>query len=204
MRLYCFFIYALGAISKLLGVKFSGRENMPKDGAVVLIANHRHWSDIVLMALAAWPRRVHFMAKSEYGNNKLLNWLIYHLGSFTVERGEADLKAIKTALKYLKQGEVVGIFPEGTRNHGEELLPFKEGAFMLAYRAKAKVVPLALTNAERYLGLGGARPAADMGEAYELGRFLNEAGKLDDKAAAEFARADLNDLLKQKAETKNK
>lgn len=198
MRLYCFFIYALGAISKLLGVKFRGRENMPKEGAVVLIANHRHWSDIVLMALAAWPRQVHFMAKSEYGDNKLLNWLIYHLGSFTVERGEADIKAIKTALKYLKKGEVVGIFPEGTRNHGEELLPFKEGAFMLAHRAKAKVVPLALVNAERYVGLGKNRPTADMGPAYDLDRFLGGNGKLDDKAAAEFAREDLKKLLNSK------
>lgn len=196
MRLYRFFIYALGLISKLLGVKFSGKENMPKDGAVVLIANHRHWSDIVLMALAAWPRQVHFMAKSEYGNNKLLNWLIYHLGSFTVERGEADLRAIKTALKYLKKGEVVGIFPEGTRNRGEGLLPFKEGAFMLAYRAKAQVVPLALNNAERYLTIGGERPTAKMGEAYGLEQFVGENNKPDDVAAAEFARAGLEKMLK--------
>lgn len=169
---------------------------MPKEGAVVLIANHRHWSDIVLMALAAWPRQVHFMAKSEYSRNKLLNWLIYHLGSFTVERGEADLKAIKTALKYLKQGEVVGIFPEGTRNRGEELLPFKEGAFMLAYRAKAQVVPLALSNAERYLSVGGERPTAKMGSAYGLDGFVKENNKPDDMAAAEFARAGLEKMLK--------
>lgn len=198
MRLYCFFIYALGAISKLLGVKFSGKENMPKDGAVVLIANHRHWSDIVLMALAAWPRQVHFMAKSEYGNNRLLNWLIYHLGSFTVERGEADIKAIKTALKYLKQGEVVGIFPEGTRNRAEGILPFKEGAFMLAHRGKARVVPLALTDAERYLGVAKPRPTADMGTPLELSDFVGENGKLDDKAAAEFARDELTTMLRGK------
>lgn len=198
MRLYCFFIYALGAISRLLGVKFGGKENMPKEGAVVLIANHRHWSDIVLVALAAWPRQVHFMAKSEYGENRLLNWLIYHLGSFTVERGEADIKAIKTALKYLKKGEVVGIFPEGTRNRGDELLPFKEGAFMLAHRAKAQVVPLALGNAERYVGISKPRPTADMGQAYALDGFLNEAGKLDDKAAAKFAHDGLEKLLNSK------
>lgn len=196
MRLYRFFIYALGLISKLLGVKFSGKENMPESGAVVLIANHRHWSDIVLMALAAWPRQVHFMAKSEYSRNKLLNWLIYHLGSFTVDRGEADIKAIKTALKYLKKGEVVGIFPEGTRNRTDELLPFKEGAFMLACRARAQVVPLALRNAERYLSIGGERPTAKMGAAYSLDAFVGENNKPDDVAAAKFARDGLAKMLK--------
>ncbi len=195
MRLYRFFIYTLGFISRLLGVKITGKANMPADGAVVLIANHRHWSDIVLMALSAWPRQVHFMAKSEYGNNKLLNWLIYHLGSFTVDRGEADIKAIKTALKYLKKGEVVGIFPEGTRNHNDDLLPFKEGAFMLAHRGKAVVVPLGLNNAERYLKAGKPRPCADMGPAFDLNEFVSDANKLDDKAAAVYARQKVQKIL---------
>ena len=181
--------------SGLLGVKFTGRSNMPTKGAVVLIANHRHWSDIVLMALAAYPRQVHFMAKSEYGHNKLLDWLIHHLGSFTVERGEADMRAIKTALGYLRKGEVVGIFPEGTRNRQSELLPFKEGAFLLASRAKAKVVPLAMHDAERYLKLGRPNPRVMMGEAFVLDDFVDGQGKFDGAAAADYAKAQLEKIL---------
>lgn len=188
-------VAVFSAFSRLLGVKIAGRENLPPEGAVVLIANHRHWSDIVLMALAAYPRQVHFMAKSEYGHNKFLDWLIYHLGSFTVERGEADMKAIKTALGYLRKGEVLGIFPEGTRNHQDGLLPFKEGAFMLAARGRARVVPLALFDAERYLKLGKPDPRAVLGEPLALDNLLDEQGKFDSPAAAEYAKERLEKML---------
>ncbi len=201
MRLYQFLVWLFRGISRLLGVKISGRENIPAEGAVVVIANHRCWIDIILMALAAAPRRVHFMAKSEYGNIKLLNWLIYHLGSFTVERGESDIKAIKTALGYLKQGEVVGIFPEGTRNRTDEpLLPFKEGAFMIAARGKAQVVPMAFFDAKRYLKFGKPNPQVLVGEAMDLEGFVNEKGRPDALAASNEAKHRLEKMLQIKQE----
>ena len=201
MRLYQFLVWLFRGISRLLGVKISGRENIPAEGAVVVIANHRCWVDIILMALAAHPRRVHFMAKSEYGNIKLLNWLIYHLGSFTVERGESDIKAIKTALGYLKQGEVVGIFPEGTRNRTDEpLLPFKEGAFMIAARGKAQVVPMAFFDAKRYLKFGKPNPQVLVGEAMDLDGFVNEKGRPDALAASNEAKHRLEKMLQIKQE----
>lgn len=195
MRLYRFLVAVFRFISAILGVKFRDCDKLPGEGAVVLVANHRHWSDIVLMALAAYPRQVHFMAKSEYGKNKFLDWLIYHLGSFTVERGEADMKAIKTSLGYLRKGEVVGIFPEGTRNHGKALLPFKEGAFLLASRGRAMVVPLAIFHAGRYLKLGKPRPNVVMGEAFAADGFPDEQGKFDSKIAAEYTRERLQKML---------
>lgn len=198
MGLYKFLVWVFTLFSKFMGVKITGRENVPQEGAVVVIGNHRWWSDIVLMALAAYPRQVHFMAKSEYGKNPLLDWLMKHLGSFTVERGEADIRAIKTALGYLKKGEVVGIFPEGTRNRTEEqMLPFKEGAFVLAFRGKAKVLPLAISDAESYAKLGKPCSAVQIGEAVDLQTFLNEEKKFDSLAAAESSRKIIGQMLAQ-------
>lgn len=188
----CFFTL----LSKLLGVRFNGKERVPADGPLVVIGNHRHWSDIVLMALAVYPRRVHFMAKSEYAQNRLFKFLINYLGSFTVERGEADMRAIKTSLGYLKKGEVVGIFPEGTRNKtAEQLLAFKPGAFVLASRGKAKVLPLAIHDAANYASLRKPRSAVQIGEPFDLAGFCDDRNKIDAPAAADFARQTIKKML---------
>ncbi len=196
MRLYRIIAFFFRFFSKLVGVRFSGKDKVPANGPVVVIANHRHWSDIVLMALAVYPRQVHFMAKSEYGQNHFFNFLIKHLGSFLVERGEADMRAIKTALGYLKQGEVVGIFPEGTRNKTkQELLPFKPGAFVLAQRGKAQVLPLAISNAVNYAGFRKPRTTVQVGEPFDLDGFLDERKKINAPAAADFAHQRIEKML---------
>lgn len=183
-------------LSRVLGVKFIGREKVPRDGALIAVANHRHWSDIVLLALAIYPRQVHFMGKSEYGQSRFLRFLMKHLGAFTVERGEADMKAIKTALGYLRQGEIVGIYPEGTRNKTAELLlPFKEGSFMLAARGKAMVVPVALCNAPNYIGFSRPRPVVIVGDAIDPKDFLDANGKPDNTALADAVRDEIEKML---------
>lgn len=196
MWLYRIIATVFSIYSKLFGIRFEGRQNVPAEGAVVVVGNHRHWSDIVLMALAVYPRQVHFMAKSEYAQNRLFNFLIHYLGSFTVERGEADMRAIKTSLGYLKKGEVVGIFPEGTRNKTtEQLLDFKPGAFVLASRGKAQILPLAISDAPNYAGLRRPRPKVQIGEAFGLEDFLDERNKLDAPAAADFVRQTVGKML---------
>lgn len=198
MWLYKFLIYVFKAFSRLQGVRFYNRQNVPGEGPLVVIGNHRCWSDIALMALAVYPRQVHFMAKSEYSKNRILGFLIKYLGSFMVERGEADIKAVKTSLGYLKKGEVVGIFPEGTRNREDGLLPFKEGAFMIASRGKAKILPLAIRDAEAYAKFGKPRSSVDIGECFELGGFLDERNKFDAKAAATYSERIIEKKLNEK------
>lgn len=201
MWLYRIIAFVFRCFSGLMGVRFMGKQNVPAEGAVVVIGNHRHWSDIVLMALAVYPRQVHFMAKSEYAENRLLKFLIHYLGSFTVERGEADIRAIKTALGYLKQGEVVGIFPEGTRNKTDRLLlDFKPGAFVLASRGKAQVLPLAICNAANYGRLRRPRAAVQVGEPFGLDGFLDERKKLADRPAAAFAQQKIEKMLNENVE----
>lgn len=197
MWLYRIIAFVFRGFTRLMGVRFTGKQNVPAEGAVVVIGNHRHWSDIVLMALAVYPRQVHFMAKSEYSQNRFFNFIIHYLGSFTVERGEADIRAIKTALGYLKQGEVVGIFPEGTRNKTDKLLlDFKPGAFVLASRGKAQVLPLAIYNAPNYASLRKPRTAVQVGEPFSLADFLDEKKKFAPQPAADFALATVEKMLK--------
>lgn len=194
--LYKLVVMFFSVLSAILGVKFSGRDKVPREGALVAVANHRHWSDIVLLALAIYPRQVHFMGKSEYGKSRFLAFLMKILGAFTVERGEADIKAIKTALGYLRRGEVVGIYPEGTRNKTDEvLLPFKEGSFMLASRGKALVVPVALTDAPNYIGLRRPRPRVIVGDPIDPRNYTAENGKPDNTALAEAVRNDIEKML---------
>lgn len=129
-----------GAFSLFMPITVIGKENVPKDGGMILALNHRSNMDVVVAALAC-PRPLNYMAKKELFENKLLGWLIRRLNAFPIDRGGNDLKAIKTALTRLKEGKVLGIFPEGTRVRNGENVSAKAGVSMLAIRAKVPVVP---------------------------------------------------------------
>ena len=123
-------------------MKKSGRENIPNEGPVILVCNHIHMMDVACM-YAQTRRRVWFMAKKELFENKLLGKLYSMFGAFPIDRGEADITGIRTAMKHLKDGDLLCIFPEGTRNKERKvpLLELQDGVAMLALRCKAEIVP---------------------------------------------------------------
>jgi len=127
------------------GFQVSGQENVPKRGPVVLIANHTSYLDPPALGVAS-PRRVYFMAKEELFRIPLFGWLLKGLGAFPVKRGTPDRRAFKRALAVLAAGNVLGIFPEGTRSKTGELGPAEEGAAVLALRSGAPVVPAGITG----------------------------------------------------------
>lgn len=128
--------------------EITGLENIPSSGPVILIANHTSYWDPPVLGCSI-DRVVHYMAKAELFHKPVLKWILPHLQCYPVKRGQADLQALKTSLKYLEKGEVLGIFPEGTRGKGEELLPFEQGAALLAVKAKATIVPVGLINTRK-------------------------------------------------------
>lgn len=132
----------------------TGRENLPPRGPVVVVANHISLWDPVAVGVAL-PRRVYFMAKEELFRIPLVGLVLKALGAFPVRRGEADLAAMRAALRLLRQGKVVGVFPEGGRNRTEGLQAFQRGAALLAVRARAPIVPVAVVGTNRILGRGG-------------------------------------------------
>ena len=123
-------------------MKASGRENIPQSGPVILVCNHISMMDVACI-YAQTKRRVWFMAKKEIFENKLLGAIFAGFGAFPINRGEADVAGIRTAMKHLKDGDLLCIFPEGTRNKKREvpLLPLQDGVAMLALRCKAAIVP---------------------------------------------------------------
>ncbi|HPT64120.1 MAG TPA: lysophospholipid acyltransferase family protein [Candidatus Atribacteria bacterium] len=126
----------------LLKVFFSfrvkGVNHIPRQGPCILVANHSSNLDPIVLGCAS-SRRVHFVAKEELFRNPLASFFLRRLGAFPLHRGEGDKEAVKRIFSLLKEGKVVGLFPEGTRNQGE-LGTFQRGALKLLLRAEVPVV----------------------------------------------------------------
>ena len=120
-----------------------GLENFDMNKPFILCANHISNWDVVALYLAC-PRLINFMAKAELFKFKPLAWLLKKVGAFPVRRGENDITAIKTAMKVLKDGEVLGIFPQGTRTDNDDQA--KGGAVLIASKTNVPVVPAAIVT----------------------------------------------------------
>lgn len=132
----------------LYRMKMTGKENRPPLGQGALVCgNHTGYSDPVFAALAVGSGgQTRFMAKESLFRNKPFAWLITKLGAFPVSRGKTDMGAVKTALKSLKDGKRLIMFPEGTRvREGVTDAEAKAGAGMLALRSGCPVLPVYLT-----------------------------------------------------------
>ncbi|MBE7088885.1 MAG: 1-acyl-sn-glycerol-3-phosphate acyltransferase [Clostridiales bacterium] len=112
------------------------------DGAYLMVCNHyRVWD--VLYPAAATTKPVRYMGKASLWNKNPMKWLVNYAGVIAVNRDGQDVKALMQAIRYLKAGEHVCIFPEGTRNTTEEpLLPFKGGATLISIMSKRPILPI--------------------------------------------------------------
>ncbi|KQO17426.1 lysophospholipid acyltransferase family protein [Paenibacillus sp. Leaf72] len=127
----------------LFRLEAKGLENIPADGPVILCANHVSNFDPPTVGVKV-PRKVHYMAKAELFKIPVFGPLIRAFGAFPVKRGGVSKEAIKSAITLLKEGNVMGIFPEGSRrNQGGEA---KKGAAMIALRSNAVVIPVAIVG----------------------------------------------------------
>jgi 1-acyl-sn-glycerol-3-phosphate acyltransferase len=118
-----------------------GTENVPAEGGVVLCANHTSLLDPPLLGTPL-HRMVHFMAKAELFDVPILGFLISKVGAFPVKRGGVSKESIRLSLSFLKEGRMMGIFPEGTRSNAGGM--GKKGAASLALKSGATVVPVAI------------------------------------------------------------
>jgi 1-acyl-sn-glycerol-3-phosphate acyltransferase len=143
-------------------VRLKGRYNVPRRGPYIIAANHLSWTDIPLIP-AFLPSKVVFMAKEESFHSKV-GWLVRFLGAFPVRRHEADRQAIRAAGEQLKQGKIFFIFPEGTRSLNHKMARGYAGLGMIALRAEAPVVPVAIWGSENALKKLGAEVHISFGE----------------------------------------
>jgi 1-acyl-sn-glycerol-3-phosphate acyltransferase len=137
----------MGAVVTVVG-RYSviGRENVPKDGPLIVVSNHLNNADPPLLG-AAIGRRIRFMAKQELFQTKagiFYRWF----GAFPVRRFEADLAALRRAQTILREGGVLGMFPEGHRSHGNGMGPPHPGTALIALRTGAPILPVGITGTE--------------------------------------------------------
>lgn len=119
------------------------------DGPVVFAANHIHVMD-QNNAIISTKRVIHYMAKKEYFDGKLA-WFFKATGCISVNRSIKDTTSVSQALKILKSGGCIGLFPEGTRNRTEnKLMPFKYGAVAMAKKTNATIVPYAVVGTYKF------------------------------------------------------
>ena len=181
MLTYGFLKKFMVAVTQILfPFKLVGAETV-EDGACVLVGNHYRIWDIVHMACTT-KEKVHFITKKELYKNKFLAHLCGIVEAIPVSRDGQDAKAVMTALRYLKNGEKISMFPEGTRNRTEEeLLPLKGGAAMFAIKARVPVYPVMCPHKTRLF----RRTKILVGDPIDLSAFYERRLTAEDYAAAE-------------------
>lgn len=124
----------------LYRLEVKGLEHFPKDGGVLLCSNHINELDPLVVGILV-PRDVHFMAKEELFSMPILKQILPHLNAFPVKRGMSDREALRKGLSILKEGKVLGLFPEGTRSKTGELGKGLAGAGFFGLRTDAQIIP---------------------------------------------------------------
>jgi len=179
--------YTLGVALKIVFRPWSrGRRNMPRRGPVILASNHLSFADHFFGALPL-PRKVVFLAKSEYFTGKGLKGLVSKaffsgVGQIPIDRagGEASERALRSGLRVLAAGHVLGIYPEGTRSPDGRLYKGRTGVARMALESRAPVVPCAMINTFEFLPSGSfrpklrIRPGVIFGEPLEFSRYYGQ------------------------------
>ena len=127
-------------------VRYSGRQNIPAEGGVLVVSNHQSHLDPPLVGIGI-PRRINYLARDTLFAFAPFGWLIQSVGSIPIDREGIGLGGIKESLRRLKRGEMVLIFPEGTRTRDGQIAPFRPGFTALAVRSKAAILPVAIEGA---------------------------------------------------------
>ncbi|MDN4495193.1 lysophospholipid acyltransferase family protein [Ureibacillus aquaedulcis] len=141
--LYDFAARLVGVFLTLNGskAKVYGKENLPKEGGYIIACTHNGYVDIFNLGVSMLPRHIHFMAKKQLFDMKVLGPLVSNLNAFPVDRENPGPSVIKIPRQLIKEGKIVGIFPSGTRS--TENAELKQGAITIAQLSKGQIVPAA-------------------------------------------------------------
>ncbi|HTY45828.1 MAG TPA: lysophospholipid acyltransferase family protein [Patescibacteria group bacterium] len=133
-----------------------GREHIPRKGGFIIATNHASFLDPVAVGIAA-TRRLNFMARHTLFSNPVFGWILLRVGAFPVKRGSTDISAIKEAIRRVKNGGGLLLFPEGTRSQpGEQLNP-RAGIGFLVEKLAVPVIPAFIDGTQKALPKGAKR-----------------------------------------------
>lgn len=165
-----------------------GKENIPKDGPILIVGNHKHLYDQCL-AIIATKRPIHYMAKKEYFDGRHA-WFFKLVGCIPVDRSKKDNNATSLALEVLKNGYALGLFPEGTRNKTDQfLLSFKYGAVSMAHKTDSLIVPFGITGDYKFRS---KNLTIRFGKPFKVDDDLEKANKKLEKEVEKLMRLNLD------------
>ena len=144
---------------------------LPKEGKYILTCNHQSFNDSVNLMVNS-KRTIHFVGKKEIFKNRFLAWGFRHMGVGCVDREKPDLSSFKSIFKILKEEQLLGIFPEGTRNKKDDgnLLEFKNGVALIALKTKTSIVPMRFLRKPKFF----RRNILLIGEPIDLSEFYDK------------------------------
>ena len=137
-------IIATLPIRSFFRMRYKDMDKLPKEGGLIICANHISFLDAFFLSVAL-RRQVFYMGKDELFRIPVLRAIIKGVGAFPVKRGAADRSSLERASEIIREGKILGLFPEGTRSKTGELQRFKSGAAMLAGKLRADIVPVSIS-----------------------------------------------------------
>lgn len=162
-------------VKVLYRAEYVGVENIPKDGGFIIASNHVSFFDPVIIGAGA-ARRIHCMAKAELFEKPFLGWFFTHLNAFPVKRGKSDKASVEYAVKAVNEGEVLGIFPEGTRSKDYKPGTAKAGVALIAKATGADVLPVSVYSGEKKLSPFKTKVVVRFGEVIKHEELSMEKG----------------------------
>jgi 1-acyl-sn-glycerol-3-phosphate acyltransferase len=181
--------------------KVTGREHVPATGGAILAANHLSFAD-QLFVPAVLPRKVFYLAKAEYFRapgpvGSLAAALGYAMGQIPIDRsgGRASVAALNAALPVLRAGELVGIFPEGTRSPDGRLYRGRTGVAKLALDAGVPLIPIGIVGTDQVQPIGARVPRLGRPVEIRIGKPLDLSGWQDRELPAGRLRREITDAL---------
>jgi 1-acyl-sn-glycerol-3-phosphate acyltransferase len=135
-------LYTLG-----FSLRFEGSRNVPRQGPVLLVANHQSYLDPVAIGLAVTHRQLAFLARKTLFANRYLGTFLRSVGVYEIDQDGIAKEGLQTVLNLLDQGRCVLVFPEGERTHTGQMQPFKPGVSLLLRKSRAVVVPVGIAGA---------------------------------------------------------
>jgi 1-acyl-sn-glycerol-3-phosphate acyltransferase len=144
-------LYTVRGLGNLLCRVDGGQlREVPRQGPLILVANHVNFLDVPLLFMYLYPRPITTFAKIETWQNPVLGFMFSTFEAIPIRRGEADLDAFRAGLEVLEKGHILALAPEGTRSRHGRLQRGRPGAVMLALRSGAPILPLAYHGGELF------------------------------------------------------